>query len=86
LVPSFLTFFEQLPPERKWSIEGAGKNFDLAPREGRERSEHEIVSRADFHDRKHILLCLRAEEAVRIESLAVAKRVPPLDLDTRLSR
>jgi hypothetical protein len=59
---------------------------DLAPREGRERSEHEIVSRADFHDRKHILLRLRAEEAVRIESVAVAKRVPPLDLDTRLSR
>jgi hypothetical protein len=27
LVPSFLTFFEQLPPERKWSIEGAGKNL-----------------------------------------------------------
>jgi hypothetical protein len=27
LVPSFLTFFEQLPPERKWSIKGAGKNL-----------------------------------------------------------
>jgi hypothetical protein len=27
LVPSFLTFFEQLPPERKWGIEGAGKNL-----------------------------------------------------------
>ena len=27
MLPSFLTFFEQLPAERKWSIEGAGKNL-----------------------------------------------------------
>jgi hypothetical protein len=82
--PEFPDFFRTTPSREEVEHRGSRQELvDLPPREGRERYEHEIVSRPDFHNRKHILLCLRAEEAVRIESVAVAKRVPPLDLDTR---
>jgi hypothetical protein len=79
LLPSFLTFFEQPPPERKWGIEEARKNL-LMYRRGKAVNAPNMKP---FLDQTSMIastfFSAWAEETVRIESVAVAKRVPPLD-------